>query len=102
MEDLKLNHKKMKILQKPNVFLLNPKLSNTDALNIRNCEVEAYIPEGLEIIRAYEESYDKITEFIRKTAQELNITGYNEKNHKGELRHIVYRYSKSKNECIVI
>lgn len=45
---------------------------------------------------------DKITEFIRKTAQELEIQGYNEKLHKGELRHIVYRFSKSENECIVI
>ena len=45
---------------------------------------------------------DKITEFIRKTAKELEISGYNEKTHKGELRHIVYRYSVSENECIVI
>ena len=45
---------------------------------------------------------DKITEFIRKTAQELEISGYSEKLHKGMLRHIVYRYSRSENECIVI
>ena len=45
---------------------------------------------------------DKITEFIRKTAQELEISGYNEKLHKGELRHLVYRFSRSENECIVI
>ena len=45
---------------------------------------------------------DKITEFIRQTAKELEISGYNEKTHKGELRHIVYRYSVSENECIVI
>lgn len=45
---------------------------------------------------------DKITEFIRKTAQELEISGYDEKKHVGELRHIVYRYSRSENECIVI
>lgn len=45
---------------------------------------------------------DKITEFIRKTAQELDISGYDEKKHVGELRHIVYRYSRSENECIVI
>ena len=45
---------------------------------------------------------DKITEFVRKTAQELEISGYNEKSHKGELRHLVYRFSRSENECIVI
>lgn len=45
---------------------------------------------------------DKITEFVRKTAQELEISGYNEKLHKGELRHLVYRFSRSENECILI
>lgn len=45
---------------------------------------------------------DKITEFIRKTAQELEISGYDEKKHTGELRHLVFRYSRSENECIVI
>ena len=45
---------------------------------------------------------DKITEYIRKTAQELEISGYNEKIHKGELRHLVFRFSRSENECIVI
>ncbi len=45
---------------------------------------------------------DKIIDFIREKAQELEISGYNEKKHIGELRHVVFRYSKAKNECMVI
>ena len=44
----------------------------------------------------------KIVNFAKETAQELGISGYNEKKHKGELRHIIVRYSKEKNECLVI
>ena len=58
-------------------------------MNIKYCPIQPKI-------------IDKITEFIRTKAQELGISGYNEKLHKGELRHIVYRMSKSENECIVI
>lgn len=65
------------------------KKGSHELVNIKYCPIQPKI-------------IDKITEFIRKTAQELNISGYNEKTHKGDLRHIVYRYSKSENECIVI
>lgn len=44
----------------------------------------------------------KIVNFAKEAAQELGISGYNEKTHKGELRHIVIRYSMEKNECLVI
>ena len=44
----------------------------------------------------------KILEFIRIKASELSITAYNEKKHKGELRHIIFRYSKSENICLII
>ncbi len=44
----------------------------------------------------------KILEFIRTKASELSITAYNEKKHKGELRHIIFRYSKSENTCLII
>ena len=44
----------------------------------------------------------KILEFIRIKASELSITAYNEKKHKGELRHIIFRYSKSENTCLII
>ena len=65
------------------------KKGSHELVNIKFCPIQPKI-------------IDKITEFIRKNAQELGISGYNEKLHKGELRHIVYRYSKSENECIVI
>lgn len=44
----------------------------------------------------------KILEFIRTKAAELSITAYNEKKHKGELRHIIFRFSKSENSCLII
>lgn len=44
----------------------------------------------------------KILSFAKETAQELGISGYNERKHKGELRHIIIRYSQEKNECLVI
>ena len=65
------------------------KKGSHELVNIKYCPIQPKI-------------IDKITEFIRTNAQELGITGYNEKLHKGELRHIVYRMSKSENECIVI
>ena len=65
------------------------KKGSHELVNIKFCPIQPKI-------------IDKITEFIRQNAQELNISGYNEKLHKGELRHIVYRMSKSQNECIII
>ena len=37
---------------------------------------------------------DKIIDFIREKGAEFGISGYNEKKHEGELRHVVIRYSK--------
>ena len=65
------------------------KKGSHELVNIKYCPIQPKI-------------IDKITEFIRQHAQELKISGYDEKTHKGELRHIVYRYSKSDNELIVI
>ena len=65
------------------------KKGSHELVNIKFCPIQPKI-------------IDKITEFIRQNAQEIGISGYNEKLHKGELRHIVYRMSKSENECIVI
>lgn len=59
-----------------------------ELVNIKYCPIQPMI-------------LNKITEFIKETAQELEISGYNEKKHVGELRHIVFRYSKEKNECII-
>lgn len=44
----------------------------------------------------------KMLNFLREKAQELGISAYDEKRHKGELRHIVFRYSKSENTCLII
>jgi len=65
------------------------KKGSHELVNIKFCPIQPKI-------------IDKITEFIRQNAQEIGISGYNEKLHKGELRHIVYRMSKSENECIII
>lgn len=51
-----------------------------EAINIKFCPVQPHI-------------LDELTEIIREKAQELNISGYNEKKHSGLLRHIIYRMS---------
>ena len=45
---------------------------------------------------------DDIMEYIRKTAQECGISGYNEKKHAGDLRHVVIRTSAYYNKSLVI
>lgn len=46
---------------------------------------------------------DEIIEFIRKTAQEIGISGYREKQHAGDLRHIVIRTSAyNKNNLVIL
>lgn len=65
------------------------KKGSHELVNIKFCPIQPKI-------------IDKITEFIRQNTQELGISGYSEKIHKGDLKHIVYRYSQSENELIVI
>ena len=45
---------------------------------------------------------DTIVEFIREAAQEYGISGYNEKKHSGDLRHIVIRTSEYNKKSLVI
>ena len=45
---------------------------------------------------------DNIVEFIRETAQECGIRGYNEKKHAGDLRHIVIRASAYNGKNLII
>lgn len=45
---------------------------------------------------------DKVVEFIRQTAQACGISGYNEKKHSGDLRHVVIRTSAYNNKNLVI
>lgn len=44
---------------------------------------------------------DKIIEFIRENAPEYGITGFNEKKHTGDLRHVVIRSSAYNGKCLV-
>lgn len=45
---------------------------------------------------------DNIIEFIRTTAQEEGLSGYNEKKHNGDLRHIVIRTSNYNQKSLVV
>lgn len=65
------------------------KKGSHELVNIKFCPIQPKI-------------IDKITEFIRQTSLELGISGYSEKLHRGDLRHIVFRYSQSENDLIVI
>lgn len=44
---------------------------------------------------------DDIIEFIRENAPEFGITGFNEKKHTGDLRHVVIRSSANSGKCLV-
>ncbi len=44
---------------------------------------------------------DKIIDFIRNKSQDFNITGYDEKKHSGDLRHIVLRSSSDNGNILV-
>ncbi len=57
---------------------------------------------NIKYCKMYDELINKIVEFIKINAQELNISGYNEKSHKGLLRHIVIRKSSDNSEILVI
>jgi len=56
------------------------KKNTHELVNIKHCPIQPLI-------------IDKITEYIREKAVECGITAYNEKKHKGLLRHIVFRHS---------
>ena len=45
---------------------------------------------------------NKINEFIKEKAQELNISGYDEKKHSGLLRHFVHRLSSDNSQILTI
>ncbi len=59
-----------------------------DIVNIKYCPIQPSI-------------CDKIVEFIREKAFEFKISGYNEKTHKGDLRHIVIRGSEYSGKFLV-
>ena len=65
------------------------KTGTHELVNIKYCPIQP-------------EYCDEIIEFIRETAKTCNISGYNEKEHSGELKHIVIRASAYNNKCLVI
>ena len=60
-----------------------------ELINIKHCPIQP-------------EYCDKIIDFIREKAQELKISGYDEKSHIGELRHVVIRTSNFNHKNLVI
>lgn len=65
-----------------------------------------YKPQSHEIVNIkycpiQPEICDKIIDFVRCKAEEFNISGYNEKKHTGDLRHIVIRSSVSTGKLLV-
>ena len=70
-------------------FLAGYYRKNThDIVNIKFCPIQPRI-------------IDKIAEFLRKKAQELDLTAYNEKNKKGLIRHFVFRYSQTNKDLLL-
>ena len=59
-----------------------------DIVNIKYCPIQPSI-------------CDEIIEFIREKAPEFGISGYNEKTHKGDLRHVVIRGSEYSEKFLV-
>ena len=65
------------------------KTASHELVNIKYCPIQpAYC--------------DDIIEFIRKVAQECGVSGYDEKKHAGDLRHIVIRSSRYNGKNLVI
>lgn len=58
-----------------------------EIVNIKYCPVQSEI-------------CDKIIDFIRENAQKYNVSGFTEKTHKGDLRHIVLRISSDNGKVL--
>ena len=65
------------------------KSGSHELINIKYCPIQP-------------EYCDKIIDFIRAKAQELKISGYDEKSGKGELRHVVIRTSQANKKSLVV
>jgi 23S rRNA (uracil1939-C5)-methyltransferase len=64
------------------------KKGSHEIINIKHCPIQPKI-------------IDDVVQFFRDKAQELELTAYDEIKHKGTLRHIIFRYSKSENNMVV-
>lgn len=65
------------------------KKNSHELINIKYCPMQPDI-------------INKINEFIKKEAQNYNISGYNEKTHSGLLKHIVFRISSDLSQILLI
>lgn len=65
------------------------KPNSHELVNIKYCPIQPEI-------------CDKIIDFIRNTAPEFGVSGYTEKQHSGDLRHVVIRSSEYSNKNLVI
>lgn len=65
------------------------KPSSHELINIKYCPIQP-------------EYCDEIIEFIRVEAKNCGVSGYDEKAHRGLLRHVVIRMSAQTNKCIVV
>ena len=64
------------------------KKKSHEIVNIKHCPVQPDI-------------INKIIEKIRELAKDFKVEAYSEKSHKGELRHIIFRVSRSFNEILI-
>lgn len=65
-----------------------------------------YKPQSHEIVNIkycpiQPEICDEIIDFVRENAPKFAISGFNEKKHVGDLRHVVIRISVTNNDCLV-
>ena len=65
------------------------KPASHEIVNIKYCPIQPEI-------------CDKIIEFIRENTLKYNVTGYNEKTHFGDLRHIVIRHSSYNHKNLIV
>lgn len=65
------------------------KKNSHELINIKYCPMQP------EII-------NEINEFLKDEAQKLGISGYNEKNHNGLIRHVIYRISSDLTQILLI
>ena len=65
------------------------KPSSHELVNIKHCPIQP-------------EYCDEIIDFIRNIAKECNVSGYNEKKHSGDLKHVVIRASAYSGKFLVI
>lgn len=64
------------------------KKNTHELVNIKHCPIQPPI-------------IDDIMEFIREKAIQFNVSAYDEKKHKGQLRHIIFRHSMSEENVLI-